>query len=119
MLGHIYAIIAFVYGWVIFRSESVLQIGQITKALVGGYGVNSDTLNIAALLQRCNVNTIFVITFILGVLVSTPIFSKISKTFEKYKAVGYIKDAGIILTLLLCVSQLAVNSYNPFIYFRF
>jgi len=130
VLSHIWALFFIVYGWVIFTRETLSDIWEYTKALFGGYGVFGvgDT-NAVTLLQRADVNMIFIIAFIAAVIFSTPIAKKIGYFIhEKLQNVsegvwqagaGILYDIALFAVLFLCTVQLAVGAYNPFIYFRF
>jgi alginate O-acetyltransferase complex protein AlgI len=128
IVGHLFAGIVFIYGWVIFRCESISKIGEVTKALFGGYGLyqtgngtevleNSNV--IAYILRNSGVNTVFAAVFIIGIIGCTPLVKRIGEKVTA-TAVGRVaKDVVLIAILLLCVCELAANAYNPFIYYRF
>ena len=120
-----------VYGWVIFTQEEPGQLGQYTKALFGGYGfLGTGSANAVLLLQRADVNTVFFIMLAAAILFSMPIgprFKEMAAALDagngsvpaRAKVPGYVYDAALIAVFLLCTVQLALGSYNPFIYFRF
>jgi len=119
VLNHIYALICVIFGWVIFRAETISQLSEITKALLGGFGMGGENIHAALVLQRSGISTIFIVTFIAAILISTPIPKLISKKLTEIKFGGAIADICTAAAFLLCVIELAVGSYNPFIYFRF
>ena len=119
ILSHIWALFFIVYGWVIFTQDSVAKLVDYTKAMFGYYGATGTaTANAFTLLQRADVNTVFLIAFVAAILFSTPVAKKIA---EKYAGcrVAWIYDIVLLIVLFLCTIQLAVGAYNPFIYFRF
>ncbi len=125
IFSHVWALFLVVYGWVIFTQESLSGLWDYTKAMFGAYGkFGTGTANAVTLLQRSDVNTIFVISLIAAILFSTPIAKvikeKLAAKYEKLPA-GYalIQDVLLFAVLFLCTIQLALGSYNPFIYFRF
>ncbi len=126
VFSHVWALFMIVYGWVIFTQETLTGLWEYTKALFGGYGaIGTGMTNAVTLLQRAEVNTIFIIAFIAAVIFSTPVAKKVGKIFsEKYKEAipcGYLYayDVALFGILFLCTVMLALGSYNPFIYFRF
>jgi len=125
IFSHIWAMFLVIYGWVIFTQESLGGLGEYTKAMFGAYGkFGTGTANAVTLLQRSDVNTIFIISLIAAIIFSTPIAKiikeKLAQKYEKLP-VGYatIQDVLLFVVLFLCTIQLALGSYNPFIYFRF
>ena len=125
IFSHIWALFLIVYGWVIFTQESLGGLWEYTKAMFGAYGkFGTGTANAVLLLQRSDVNTVFVISLIAAVIFSTPIAKVIGqKLSAKSNALpvpaSIIKDVLLFVILFLCTIQLALGSYNPFIYFRF
>jgi len=130
IFSHIWALFFIVYGWVIFTQESLSDLWEYTKALFGGYGaVGTGSTNAATLLQRADVNTVFIIAFIAAIVFSTPIAKIIKErcTVMAQNAAnkrlglgpGTLYDVILMVVLFLCTVQLAIGAYNPFIYFRF
>lgn len=119
ILGHIITIFSFIFGWVLFRAETIKQAGTIYAAMFGRYPVTIQET--AAVLQRCGVNTLFILSMIFGVIFAVPVGKKIEKSIKNRSNlwIGYIYDIEILILLLLSLAQLAVGAYNPFIYFRF
>ncbi len=126
VLSHIWALFCIVYGWVIFTNTSVIGIFDYTKAMFGAYGLIGEGVDSAfLLLQRADVNTVFLIVFVMAILFSMPIAKKIKSIFTKGNTIqistklGVAYDMVLIVLLLICTVQLALGAYNPFIYFRF
>lgn len=130
ILSHIWALFFIVYGWVIFTQESLSGLWEYTKALFGGYGaLGTGTTNAVTLLQRSDVNMVFIIAFVAAIIFSTPvaknIYEKCSQKALTVPGKGYglrmgaLYDILLLVVLFLCTVQLAVGAYNPFIYFRF
>lgn len=115
VVNHISALIAILFGWVIFRADNVSQIGDITKSLVFANGNGSIQF-----LQSIGVVEIpYLIALILGIVLCTPIFPKLC-ALSKRSAFGKISmDIWTIVLLVLSIGSLLYGSYNPFIYFRF
>ncbi|MCL2813629.1 MAG: MBOAT family protein [Oscillospiraceae bacterium] len=115
VLGHIYTIAAFMFGWIIFRAESVPHIHTILSAMFGASGPGS-ALELA---ENGLLKPIYIVMMAAGVICSAPISRKIKGFLEKSKNTAYIIDAASVAVLILCIMMLAQGAYNPFIYFRF
>lgn len=50
---------------------------------------------------------------------SPPISKFVKSKLDKVKHIGYLRDALVFIAFALCTAELAVGSYNPFIYFDF
>ena len=114
-LNRLYTIIAFMFGWIIFRAESIPQIGGILSSMFGFYGTGSLTL----LAENSLIKPMQIIMIAAGIIFCAPVSKYIKKIFEGSSAGMYISDAGSLIALVLCVVLLAQGSYNPFIYLRF
>lgn len=120
IINRIYSLFLIVYGWVIFRVANVGQIGEFTKAMFGGYGaLGNGAKNVWTLLSQAEVGFIAIAMFVIGIVASTPILVKIKEKTAKSKAAGIIGDILLLLLFFVCVAELALGSYNPFIYFKF
>ena len=109
---HIYTILAFVIGWVLFKSESLFQAKGYLSNMFGMISGQEVYLKLPYYLDRYNL-----LIFFAAFLCAMPIFKNILNK-ENIWAQTIIN---IILAVLfvLSVSELATNTYNPFIYFRF
>ena len=132
VISHVWALFFIVYGWVIFTQDTLGGIAEYTKALFGGYGfLGTGSNNAVILLQRADVNTVFLIMLAAAVLFSMPFAGWLKKKLlpepteedvsssSRAKVLGYVYDGALIIVLILCTVQLALGAYNPFIYFRF
>lgn len=115
LIKHLYAIIFIMIGWVIFRTENVSQIPEILKAMIGFYG--SGSLNFMVYTQILKVR--YVAAFIIGIIFSMPILSKINVNFGSKAEVRAVLDTGFIFVFLISIMYVVMGSYNPFIYFKF
>ncbi|MDD4494331.1 MAG: MBOAT family protein [Eubacteriales bacterium] len=118
-LGNIYTLIIVVAGFVIFRSESFSQAADFFKAMFAKFSFEIRDPALRADL----LSPMMVITFTSAVLASTPIVPFIADKFKGSKRIARTVNAtGYILSfalLFLCILALSLNTYNPFIYFRF
>ena len=104
-LCRIYFLIAVVTGWVIFRSSDLGYAIHFIKNMYKFSGAGE-------ILQYMNFELIF--TLILAVLFSFPLIYKIKKYIP-----NFILNIIYCLLLVISSSYVAVNTYQPFIYFRF
>jgi len=115
VLRNIYAIAAILFGWIIFRAESVAHIGTIVSTMFGTHGSGS-WLNLASLGA---ITPMYLIMGVLGIICSTPISKKIKAFLSQWRVSSYIIDISSVAALIGCIVMLAQGAYNPFIYFRF
>ena len=115
VIGHIYTILAFVFGWLIFTSSSVAGFGSNLSSMFGGLRNGFADAGTGYFLS-----TNLVLLIVCGFL-STPV---VWNVFRKHA-----RSSNVILRILaaLCylvilaasVASLVNASYNPFLYFRF
>ena len=115
ILCHLYTIAAFIFGWVIFRAENISHIGLILSSMFGANGsgsfVDMAEKNVVGLPQ--------LIAVAAGIVCSMPVSKYLKKYLEATAAGKIIVDLMSAAALIYCVFSLAVESYNPFIYFIF
>lgn len=127
VISHVYAMLMIVCGWVIFRCDSVSDALSFIGSMFGASGLyGSDTVPSPVLLQQSGVSTVFFVTLIFAVLFSAPIIpwlkNKLESSCTKLALRGAVyctADFVLIVLLVLSSVQLALGSYNPFIYFDF
>ena len=120
--NHVITLLLILLGWVLFRSETLSYAGQWAAAMFGGYGLlGLDASTLPVLLQKSEVNTVYLITLVFGIVLSTPIAKKLTAPTlgEKPTVIGIVRDVLALALFLLCIITLASGAYNPFIYFRF
>lgn len=125
LLAQTYTIFVVVNAWVFFRVENLNDAIDYLKAM---YLLNDSSdigFNVSVYTE---IDRLFIASLVIGLVFSTPIIpmmlSKISHNLARAnKTVGictdFIRMMVLFSLLYLCISFLAVNSYNPFIYFRF
>jgi len=108
VLRHSYALVLILVGWVIFRSESIAQIGSYLSACVG---LGASSLNIIP------AKLTYTLPFMgLGILLILPSPKFIQTLNRKLLWIG---DLAILAIFLMSTLYLVNQSFNPFIYFRF
>lgn len=110
-LGHGYALLIIIIGWVFFRSPTLVGAVSYLQAMF-----NFGTVNkLSGFLSYLNSEVLLVLG--IAILFSAPI-SRLRITFTpRLLAPAYI--AALSLIFFLSVMSLANGTYNPFIYFRF
>jgi len=128
VLSRVYSIALIIYGWVIFNAVpergGLTWLSGFTKALFGGFGAYGTSVkSVFYDLLHSDVNTIFFITFFFAIIFSIPFVPYLEKKLAaKPKAMNVfvvVGDVFLCACLLYATAQLAIGSYNPFIYFRF
>jgi alginate O-acetyltransferase complex protein AlgI len=114
-IRNLYMIIIIIFGWVIFRAESVAHIGEITASMFGANGTGSFTW----LAEQDIVQLPHLLALVVGIICSMPVSKYVKKFFESSYVGVYFIDIATVIALVFCVFSLAVGSYNPFIYFIF
>ena len=115
VFSHIYAIILILISWVIFAFEDLTKVKDYLLTMFhlnGTQLVNSESLYY--------LKNYFIIILI-GIILSTPIITKLLNKLEKKKSNirSIIITAIYIGILILSTASLVSDSYNPFLYFRF
>ena len=114
VVRNIYTIAAFMFGWVIFRAESVGHIGVIVSTMFGANGQGS----LFELAASGAVKPVYIIAGIAGIICSVPVAGRVKDLLLK-RNLGYVIDIASVCALIYCAAMLAQGAYNPFIYFRF
>jgi len=112
---NLYTIIIFLFGWVIFRAESVSHIGEIVSSMFGANGTGS----FIELAERDIVQLPYLIAIVAGIICSMPVSKYLGKLLNAKSYGKIIIDVSTVAALIYCIFSLAVGSYNPFIYFIF
>lgn len=119
ILSHLYTLLVVCVGFVMFRADTFTQGIQMIGKMFTGWSFGSGVMNTAV----SQLNPLFLLTVILGVLGSAPLLDKVrtlsEKTGGKGRTAAAVSYAGSFLLLLLCMLSLSSGTYNPFIYFRF
>ena len=110
-VGHIYAVIVAVCGWVIFQLDSVKEAFSYYKAMFGLGSASWGTGDLFLLRSYLPV-------LIVAIAASTPLLKKLWQRIPE-KPRQLLSPVLILLGLLLCTAKLTNDTYNPFLYFRF
>ena len=111
--GHIYTLFFVIIGWVIFRAESLPDLGVYLGAMFGRASGGLVDAGALAFIKQTQVY------YIAAIICSTPVIAKLDRKMKKYAwwNIGYVLvlAAMFVVTLTFIFNQ----SYNPFIYFNF
>ncbi|MBW1634806.1 MAG: MBOAT family protein [Deltaproteobacteria bacterium] len=118
IICHCYTLLVVTHAWVFFRVEDFSDARDYLAAM---YGM-ADKVQTGPMIYTA-IDTLFITSLAAGVLFSMPVVGSLQERFETVWAEGgtatIIRSAALLSLLLISFSFLAVNSYNPFIYFRF
>lgn len=110
---HFYTLLVVMIGWVFFRSVDIAYAIGYIKTMFS-FTVKGNYLPLV------NFDNYTLLILIAGIVFSTPISSYVRKRIaisgKLESTLVYSVSMGIFI---LCIIELARNSYNPFIYFRF
>ncbi len=120
-LKHVYTLLVVFFGWVIFKFESLGELGHV---LIGLFGIGTSGFT------GMDVGTMFLSNIFLLIFASvacTPLGKTIRQILIRYGTRNPVSfmvfniTEMIVPPILLILSVLALigNSYNPFLYFQF
>lgn len=112
-LQHLYTILVFIVGWVIFRIENPSEMVGWMMALAGAHGMGQ-----LATLSLFNVLHLWP-WFLVAALAATPGPAKLVNRVVRHRfgRVSYGAWMSCLLVYAICV--LVTSGFNPFLYFRF
>ena len=122
--GNLYTMLVMLVGLIIFRSESLPYAGTMLKAFFGfGGGMSGETYSLVS----TYFGPYYITLLVLSVFFSLPLFrdgwrKMRDRLAGRQRASALFMGAtmaGALIILVLSMMQLATDSYNPFIYFRF
>jgi len=117
VIGHIYSLLVVLFGWVLFRIESLSGALRYVLYMVmpWRYGF-AEMFRIPDALDLRGY--VFLILAILGCGIIQSIGKKLPVLASKWKY-SYMEMVFLILVFAYCMILLAAGTHNPFIYFRF
>jgi alginate O-acetyltransferase complex protein AlgI len=122
-LRHLYAMLAVIFGWVLFRADGLKQIGHMMRLMV----VPGPTRDIDVFYHLSHSE---MATILLAALASTPLLARIvgrvavlpsMPPWDEAHPVWAYWTGGLLALILFLAASIKVISgaYSPFIYFRF
>jgi alginate O-acetyltransferase complex protein AlgI len=113
IIQHAFVIFSFIIGWVIFRIEDFSLIGGWLGSMFGIHGWGHPmTLNALNILHKYP-------WFIIAAIGSTPVIGNFIKDVRRTPLGSLFVDLWIGAILFWSVLEIALGSFNPFIYFQF
>lgn len=113
-LRHLYCILAFVIGWVIFRADSMKYAWDYLMNMLGLLHLRPQEFLYT---MAYYVDNIEIITFVVAILCAIGLFKNMLNVENKV-AKGFI-NLWLLILFFLSTINIAASTYNPFIYFRF
>ena len=112
IIGHVYAIIVVVVGWIIFRCEDLTHIVKFLSSCIALSNANA----VYGYLYYFPLDV--QLALIVGILFSIPM--KISSFFPlAWNIMTPLRYLGLLVMLILSSASVVSGNYNPFLYFRF
>lgn len=111
--GHIYTMLLVIIGWVIFRSTGMGNAFLYIKAM---FGIGAKGLVDKAVWAYIAQNWIY---FIFAIIGSVPLMPWIDSRLKTNRVWQTVYAVGLVICLVVSVSFISNNAYNPFIYFNF
>ena len=110
----LFTILVVVFGWVLFRASDTTQAVSYLLNLVG-IGANPDF----PWGLRYYLDNRVIAFLVLSVLLSTPVFQKLSERYENTLAWQLIRTVGTPLLFVVSVLFVLNTDYSPFLYAQF
>lgn len=111
-VGHIYAVIIAVFGWMIFQLDTVAEAVSYYGAMLGircaGFINATDVFYLGSYLPL----------LLVGALAATPLLKKLYFRIPEHIR-PWTTAALSLAALVVCTAKLTNDTYNPFLYFRF
>ena len=117
-LQHLYTLLVVMIGWIFFRIPELESGWNYLLSLIGLY----NNFDIAYLLPAYYLDRWTLCALILGILMSTPLPKLLVERISQKLPVpvsNILRDIFLLAALILCILQIAANSYSAFIYFQF
>ena len=115
VIGHVYTIIIFIFGWVIFRAESIAHIGEITASMLGANGTGSFTW----LAEQDIVQIPYLIAIIAGIICSMPISRYLSDILNTTVSGRALIDVATVAALAYLYLRACRRLLQPIYLFYF
>ncbi len=120
ILQHLYAIVLVVISFVIFRLESLREVGSFLAGMFG-FGLEKATSGAMAegLYQVQNYGFILALAVVIALRIPQQLWEKLAKQEGCQKIMGFVRPVLYLAMLLIVTAFLIQSSAHPFLYFRF
>lgn len=114
-IGHIYAVICILIGWVFFAFEDISQGLDYLKVMFGGASafVTNETMY-----QMISYLPLLLICLVASTPAGKILYGKLKK-LKNSTLTSLVSISGMLAVTVLSTAYLISGSYNPFLYFRF
>ena len=111
-LKHIYTIIIFMLGWVIFYFDDMGKMGEFFVSLFnfGGGIIGHD-----AFVIFCR----YAVILAVAIIAATPLGATVYGKIKDRKYTFLLETLFVVFVLIISTAAIVNQSYNPFLYFRF
>ena len=113
LLGHVYTLLVVLFGWVLFRCESLEMAAAFFARLVGMLPDSETPLSLVLVAGRGTF-----IAFAVGAVWAL-LPQSLRRTWLVIRVPGWVQTVGVLLILAACLLVVASDTYSPFLYFRF
>jgi len=113
LFQHIYTILAFVIGWVIFRADNIKYALQYIGNMFGMVKTNPIYK------LPYYIDNVEIIVLLVCFLCSVPLFRNVLQVDIRHKIANISINVWLMVLFVLSWATIAASTYNPFIYFRF
>ena len=111
-LKHLYVILVFVIGWVIFRADTLAYACGYIKNMFGFVKVHDIAYGLPYYVDNMEI-----IIFVVAIFLSMPLCRNL--IYSENKFIKPIINIWLVILFVLSSASIASSTYNPFIYFRF
>ncbi|MEO0652607.1 MAG: MBOAT family protein [Planctomycetota bacterium] len=115
-LRHAYVVVVVMFGWLLFRADSLAHAAGYARALVGLTNSPEAVVHLGRHFGNCQAAAL-----VLGVIGSTPWLPWLGERLRSYPRpwVEVASLVGLAGLWFVAMATVAADTYNPFIYFRF
>ena len=114
ILRHLYCVLVFIIGWVIFRADDLGYAFEYVKNMFWCLPLNADGPTYTSAYYIGKLETVI---FVVALLCSMPIFKNM--LYAQKKSTKLVVNTWLLVLFYLSTMTIVSNTYNPFIYFRF
>ncbi len=113
VVQHLYTIVAFIFGWVVFRINNLAEMAGWMSALLGAHGAGDCvTLRAFGVLHLWP-------WFLIATIAATPLPRECMANVLRYRFGDLAYAMGMLAVFMWSILSLVMGGFNPFIYFRF
>lgn len=112
VLQHLYTIVVFMLGWVIFYFEDMDKMGQFILSL---FSLNSGIIGDEAMVIMLH----YLPLLIVGIIAATPVGAIVYGKFRDKNYIWIFETVYCLVVMIIATSAMISQTYSPFLYFRF